>query len=450
MSTSLDIGELQAALDAAAAHADVAGAVVAVGIGDAPVLVAAHGHLDVRTRAPVRADSLFEIGSLTKVLVAGIALQLVEEGLLDLDRPVRERVPDFRVADVAASEGITLRQLLSHSSGIDGDFFHDTGDGPQALDAFARACHVLGQLHPPGQGVSYCNAGYALIGWLLERVSATPFDVLFETRIGALLGAHSLRIERRGDLREDRAEGHVAGDGGLVALPRHLPPYAHAPAGARTSGCIGDVVRLARLHLTTDPRLLPADSIAQMQAVQAVAPAGDWECGARGLGWELFGTPSRRLPGHDGATPGQSALLRLVPDRGLVVAAATTGPGARLLFSALLRRLLPEEGGLFQAPPVAQDGVSHAGMHGRYACRARLIEIADCADGLHLHSRPNDDPSGMVKPASARLLALRDDLALRRDAGNALPQPVVFSDFDDTGRARAVHVGQRMHRRLPD
>ncbi|MHC9083462.1 serine hydrolase domain-containing protein [Luteimonas sp. RIT-PG2_3] len=441
--------DLQAALSAAAAHADVAGAIVAISGPDASVHVATHGYLNTTSLAPVRPDSLFEIGSLTKVLVASIALQLVEEGLLDLDRPVRERVPDFRVADADASTSITLRQLLSHSSGIDGDFFKDTGDGPLALESYASACAGLEQLHAPGAGVSYCNAGYAIIGWLIERACMRPFDEVFDARIGTLLGDHSLRIERRGEQRRNRADGHIMDDGRLVPIARHLPPYAHAPAGARTSGRIHDVVRLARLHLSSDPRLLPTSQLRAMQSVHALPPPGDWECGARGLGWELFGPPERLLPGHDGATPGQAAMLRLVPDRGIVIAAAATGPGARTLFSALLRRLLPDEPGLFQSPPAAVPNVSIAPLLGRYACRARFIDIDQDADGLVLRSGPRNDPSGMIKPTSGRLWALDHSLALRRDGSASAPQPVVFSEFDGNGLAQAVHVGQRMHRRLP-
>lgn len=449
MSGSLSTSALQAALTAAAENADVAGAVVAIGDADMHVDIATHGYLNTTTQRPVQPGSAFEIGSLTKVLVASIALQLVEEGLLDLDRPVCERVPDFRVADSSASTDITLRQLLSHSSGIDGDFFSDTGDGALALEAYALACGRLEQLHAPGAGVSYCNAGYALIGWLIERVCMRPFADVFDARIGALLGQHSLRIERRGDQRPDRADGHAFVDGQLLPLARHLPPYAHAAAGARTSGCIEDVVRLARLHLAMDSRLLPSQRLADMQAVQAMPPPGDWECGARGLGWELFGTPARWLPGHDGATPGQAAMLRMLPDRGIVIAAAATGPGARALFCALLRRLLPDEAGLFQSPPAPAADVDVRPLLGRYGCRARFVDIDQDVDGLLLRSGPRNDPSGMVRHASARLQALDRGLALRRDSANGPPQPVVFSEFDSDGRAQVVHVGQRMHRRLP-
>jgi len=450
MSGTPALSDLQAALDEEAACTDVAGAVLALGVDDAPAAIAAHGVLDVRTGEPVRTDSLFEIGSLTKVPVASIALQQVVEGRLSLDQPIHEVVPQFQVADPQATAAITLRHLLSHTSGIDGDFFYDPGDGDDALDTFARACVAQPQLFAPGTQVSYSNVGYALTGWLIERLLQQPFAQVFAQRMDTMLGTHGLRVERRGQRRDQRAEGHVlAPDGGsLVPLPRHLPPFAHAPAGARTTARIEDVVRLARQHLAGDARLLPPEWIAQMQRAQVLAPAGDWEYGARGLGWELFGAAPAFLPGHDGATPGQAAFLRLLPHRGTVIAAAATGPGARHLFARLAGRLFPDEPALALQPPAPAADTAPMALAGRYACRVRSLEVV-CEDGTwRLQVEPRDDPSGMVKPARAQLLPAGPAVLLRYDAGSDVPQPLVFVDFDAAGRPHGVYAGQRLHRRI--
>ena len=73
---------------------------------------------------------------------------------------MRSYLPEFQVADPRATVEITVAQLLSHTSGIDGDFFLDTGSGDDCVERYVLACAALPQLHPPGEMLSYCNAGF--------------------------------------------------------------------------------------------------------------------------------------------------------------------------------------------------------------------------------------------------------------------------------------------------
>jgi CubicO group peptidase (beta-lactamase class C family) len=90
----------------------VPGAAIAV-LADGEVAEAAYGVLNRATGVEVTTDSLFQIGSITKVWTASLLMQLVDEGLLDLDAPVRRYLPGFRVADEGASARMTVRHLLS-------------------------------------------------------------------------------------------------------------------------------------------------------------------------------------------------------------------------------------------------------------------------------------------------------------------------------------------------
>ena len=92
----------------------------------AAVAAAASGILNIDTGVEATTDSLFQIGSITKVWTATVVMQLVEEGQVELDAPVRRYLPDFRVADGDVSAAVTVRHLLTHTSGIDGDHFADT------------------------------------------------------------------------------------------------------------------------------------------------------------------------------------------------------------------------------------------------------------------------------------------------------------------------------------
>src|SRR4051812_10680724 len=101
------------------AGAKAPGAVLAIQHGDT-ITTCASGIANLETGAPVTADTLFPIASITKVYTATLALQLADEDKLDLDAPLRTYLPDFRVADERATGELTARHLLTHSSGLDG------------------------------------------------------------------------------------------------------------------------------------------------------------------------------------------------------------------------------------------------------------------------------------------------------------------------------------------
>src|SRR5687768_10680413 len=83
----------------------------------------AAGVLNLRTRIETTTDSVFQIGSITKIWTATLVQKLANAGVLDLDCPIRTYLPEFNLSDPAATESVTVRHLLTHSSGIDGDPF---------------------------------------------------------------------------------------------------------------------------------------------------------------------------------------------------------------------------------------------------------------------------------------------------------------------------------------
>ena len=84
---------------------------------------AAAGISKSRNRGKSHHDSIFQIGSISKVMTSSLVMQLVDEGKVDLDKPVKQYIRDFAIADKRPPKSITVRQLLNHTSGMDGDFF---------------------------------------------------------------------------------------------------------------------------------------------------------------------------------------------------------------------------------------------------------------------------------------------------------------------------------------
>lgn len=95
-------------------------------------------------------DSVFKIGSITKIWTATLVHRLAGDGRLDLDQPVRDHLPGFRLADPAATATLTARHLLTHTGGVDGNHFHDTGRNDDAIERFVATLAGAEHPLPPG------------------------------------------------------------------------------------------------------------------------------------------------------------------------------------------------------------------------------------------------------------------------------------------------------------
>ena len=418
---------------------------------------AASGVLNLRTQQPATPDSLFQIGSISKVWTATLVMQLVDEGLLDLDEPIIKHLPDFMVADPQVTSTVTARQLLAHTSGIDGDRFLDTGRGDDAVEKYVAAMADLTQVHPQGATMSYCNSGFTLLGRLVEVLRGQTWDEVLRERLFVPLG-----LESAGTLPEE-ALLHAAATGHMV-LPDQDEPIVTPQWGIyRSTGPAGlihcparDVLAFARLHLDggTTPdgtRVLSPESVAAMQEPQVEVP-DPYTLGSHwGLGWILMTWDGQRVYGHDGATLGQGAFLRILPDGDLTVSLCTNGgKHPRDLFEDLYRELFSEIGGVQMPrrpePPAAPGTVDASRFVGRYAREGVEMTITEEEGGLVVRTR-NLSPlaAEMPDPEPMRLLRFDGDVMLAKGPDDETFSPAVF--FDLAGE-RYLHFGARATRRV--
>ncbi|MFG1922989.1 serine hydrolase [Cryptosporangium sp. NPDC048952] len=330
----IDVTHWQERLSRLAERHDVPGAQLGILSGD-QVVELAHGVLHTGSRAPVRTDSVFQIGSITKVWTATVIMALIDEGQLTLDTPVAEIVPELRLADPEVTKAVTVRHLLTHTSGIDGDVFTDTGRGDDCLEKYVDLLAEQGQNHPLGVTFSYCNAGYTLLGRVIEKITGLTWDQALRERLFTPLGLTSTSTLPEEALLSSAAVGHQDSKPvGVWMLPRAL-----GPAGLINS-TVADVLAFARAHLTGS--LLTPESTAAMAAHQADLPDKRVLGDSWGLGWIRFDWDGHRLIGHDGTTLGQAAFLRILPEQGLAVALLTNGGQTRDLYEDLFREIFAE------------------------------------------------------------------------------------------------------------
>ena len=434
----------------------VPGAALAWMHGD-EVQSAAPGVTNVETDARVRTDTLFQIGSITKVYTTTLIMQLVDEGRIDLDAPATAYLPDLRFGDDDARGAITIRTLLTHTNGVDGDFFEYFGRGDDCVERYVEASSKLAQLFPPGAMWSYCNAGFVVLGRIIETMAGTAWDAALRTRLLGRIGAgHTVTLPEEVLLHSASAGHRVTPSLGVeLARPWHMTRGA-GPAGATPCSTVGDLLKFAKLHIDggvarDGQRVLSEASVREMQRPQVDLPVVPGE-GAQhwGLGWMLFDWGGRRVIGHDGGTIGQASSMRILPDEGFAFALLTNSPGGTLLASRIARWLFGQVLGIElparPEPPETPPALDFAPYEGVYERLGFKFTIAQRDGGLVLETQAEESVADQSMLPPAPLVPVNRSLFLQRSFTGQY-QPVVFSDFDANGRPRYM-FNMRVARRV--
>jgi len=420
--------------------------------GEGEVVEAAYGLLNKETGVDVTTDTVFQIGSMTKVWTATIVMQLVDEGKLDLDAPIVDVLPEFRLADAEVAKTVTMRHLLAHTSGIDGDIFRETGRGDDCLEKYVESLADAAQNHPLGATWSYCNSGFSVVGRVIEKLTGGTWDAAIRERLVGPLG-----MERTGTLPEEAllhraAVGHIEIEGEIVRAPAAFGLFRSAGPAGLVNSTVGDVLKFARMHLAgglapDGTRILSEASTEAMTEKQADVPDKYILGDSWGLGWIRFGWDGRRLLGHDGNTIGQAAFLRVLPDAGLAVTLLTNGGNTRDLYEDLYREIFAELAGVDMprpleppAEPVSIDVSAHLGAYERSAVR---LDVLQKDDGPVLRTEVMGELAALMPETVNEypMVGIEEDLFAVRAPETQTWIPVTFYSLP-TGE-RYMHFGAR-------
>ncbi len=452
---TIDTARLQQRLDELIAEHKVPGAALGV-LHDGEVHELAAGVLNLSTGYETTPDSLFQIGSITKVYTATVIMQLVDEGKVELDAPVKTYLPDFKVADADVTERVTVRHLLTHSSGIQGDHFEDTGRGDDCLAKYVVTCAELSQNHALGATMSYCNSGYSVLGRILEVIEEKTWDAVMRERLFTPLG-----LTRTNTLPEEAivhrvAVGHLTLEPGAdpTVTPMWVLPRSAGPAGLINS-TVADVLAFARMHMdggkaADGTQVLSDGSVRAMQEPQVDVPdrftLGDkW-----GLGWILFQWGGKSLYGHDGSTLGQNGYLRILPEAGTAIALLTNGGETHAVYQGIFSDVLEAVAGIaVPAFPTAPETPLELDLTPYEGTFARLNVTCEL--------EPNEEGNGLLATITmsgplanlggdpvqkATVTPVDNELFLIKMEKAEEPIPFVFYDFVD-GIPRSIHFGAR-------
>ena len=336
--------------------------------------------------------------------------------------PSRAHLPDLHIAVPGAIEGVTIRHLLTHTSGIDcGDDFTDTGEGDDCLERYVgEAIPEMGLLHEPGERWSYSNGGFSILGRLVEVLDGRPFDEALIERVFSplsLTATTTALLEGRSVAEGHRFDPHA---GALVPESGRMPRSA-GPAG-NVVATAADLATYCEALFRGHSGLLDAQLVQEMLRPQV--PIRD---GGQGLAWVI---PTPNVAVHGGATRGSSAFVAVVPGLGSFSIVAN-GPGAGAIAGEVRARLL--------GVPARREPTAGTGTHvepevcvGSYARRNAHIEISSQADTLVASSR--------LSGAVAQLFPAPEPVILKPVGGgrflSSRPYEDGFGvwDFDDLDR----------------
>ena len=310
--------------------------------------IVAHGVTNMVTGAPMVEDTGFLFGSITKLLTTTLMLQQVERGVIDLDERVITYLPEFKLTTPEAAEKIRVRNLLTHTNGIDADLFFLDARGPDALSAFVEGLgQHCGVLFGPDEYISYSNGGMIVAGRLLEVVTGTPYHDLLKREVYAPIGMDDSCTSAEEAILRSTAIGHFPDPAtkGVRRTDMFMLPESWAPAGSTPIGPICDLLAFARTHLAggvspSGHRVLSRESTARMQSVSH--DMGTPNVSPIGLGWLLIPFGKTTVLSFSGASAGGVAVLVVVPEHDFAFAAFGNDPPAMALHDQMMLWLLRE------------------------------------------------------------------------------------------------------------
>ncbi len=363
---------------------DLPGFAVALIDGQQIVWQKGFGYSDPGAKKPVTPETVFRVGSVSKLFTDIAVMQLVEQGKLDLDAPVANYIPEFKPRS-SFSKPITLRQLMSHRSGLVreppvGSYFDSSG---ASLRKTIASLNDTSLVYEPETRLKYSNAGIAAVGYVLEKTQKEPFERYLKRTLLDPLDMKNSAFEPTPEIRKHLAKARMST---VFGKSFDAPTFelGIAPAGSMYT-TTGDLAKFAGAIFAADDNspgaFLRKETLEEMWKPQ-FAPEGQ-KAGA-GIGFFISDLEGHRNVGHGGAIYGFSTQLGILPDEKLGVVAVSTedvsnGVTTRIANLALRSMLSERNGKTLPQPEITEpvDTQFAKKVAGRYSNGETTIDLLE-------------------------------------------------------------------------
>ncbi len=299
-----------------------------------------YGFADPKKKVPATAETVYRVGSVSKLFTDLAVMELVERGALDLDAPVTRYLPDFRPGN-KFDKDITLRMLMSHRAGLVrepplGNYFDNT---VPSLERTVESLNRTNLVYEPGTKTKYSNAGIAAVGFAIEKTQKQRFERYLYNHILDPLGMKRSSFEPLDELNKDLAKAVMWTYDGYE-FPAPTFELGMAPAGSMYS-TVNDLGKFLSALFAGGKgpggQIVKAETLEQMWTPQYAKK--DEKTGF-GIGFQIGELEGHRRIGHGGAIYGFATELSALPKEKLGVAViasrdVTNGVTRRIASDAL-------------------------------------------------------------------------------------------------------------------
>ena len=307
-------------LDYQAYYREIPGMSVGISVGDETVFSKGYGWANVADKVPATPQTLYRIAPHSKLFTASAIMRLMEAKQLRLDDTIAEHLPWFQSDSDKNLEHMTIRQLLSHSSGMnrDGQTAHWADDRFPDLDEIKAQTREGHSSFDVLEHWKYSNMAYTILGQVIESVTGEPYETAVKRLVVEPMGLKSTAP----DIEADRLNDHATGYG--IKLPRQeREPLAHVHANVMNSATgfssnVEDLLTFYQHHLYGNEDFLPDRLKREMQRLQFEDGMSKW-----GLGFALVEFGRYKTAGHGGGYPGFITYSMLNQEHKVVVVVLT-------------------------------------------------------------------------------------------------------------------------------
>ena len=311
-------------IEALAMGDDFIGLAYAIVRADAPTQIQTYGVKQLGTTDRIDRDTRFRIASLSKAFAGTIAAELMQEERLDLNAPLSQYRPDFRLKTAAASN-IRIEQILTHRMGLPPNAYDNLLEAGTPVATIERKLAGVKPICTPGTCYGYQNVTYDLIVDVLEQIEGSPYAQILKRRIFDPLGMRHASLGKAAlEADNNWARPHRRRRGEAWRKIDVKPNYYLLPAAAGVNASIADMAQWLRAQLGHAPQALSAETLALSHAPRTNTLSETRRKARRmpgltktayGLGWRIYNYDGETVITHSGAVAGYAASIAFIPER---------------------------------------------------------------------------------------------------------------------------------------
>lgn len=436
--------QLEAQLDAERVDRAIPGLSIAIVHDQDIVWAKGFGYADIEAEIPADPQTVYRVGSITKLFTATMLMQLRDAGKLCLDEPVEKYLPAFRLKTrFSDSSSPTFRQLASHTAGLPREApvqtWLRTGEY-SPIETVLESLKDAEMIFPPLMEIKYSNLGYIILGYALAGIAQQSYEHYVSENILRPLSMNNSGFTLSNEMKLQAAVGYSTSKD----KPPELSPNSQFGALTPAAGLYSSVTDLARFislqfrdGMAGGKQILKGSTLREMHAPVLLDP--DWQRGF-GIGWEVKRVANHPTISHRGVITGFLSDLILVQDMKLGLALSTNAQmDAGLGWSwAILEQIIPT-----MESVLAQEGV-HRKIHaqadwekyvGQYSVPGIIEVDLVIFEGNLVVCVPAGTP-----PSSDVVLVPETESTFRAKGGMVNGELVAF-EMDDAGRVRRMKAG---------